>query len=625
MIFIGLVTVFFYREGIYGAYLLDDHHVLPSLANHQGKWDFDKALEYILSGVGALKRPISYLTFFFQRESWPNNLENFKLFNVFLHAINGVLVLYISLLLARKVEILKKYSLIFAFTVAVIWIFNPIQVSTVEYITQRMTQLSTFFTLLGIIVWLLSRDIRPASSCRWILLFLAYPTLFAAALLSKENGILLCLYIITLDATIYKSHPKDRLYIYWKLLLIYLPLFLLTIYFVSRWSNILTGYDRRDFTLAQRLMTESNVILDYLHKILIPQGNVFSVFNDHFPIAKTILNPFFNTVSIIVNLCIVICAWLLRKKHSVITFGILFYYASHVLESSFIPLELYYEHRNYIAVFGIAIVIAYLSVLCVESKVMSQRIKGALLVSFFLWLSLTIFNCWQEVRLWSSPLQQAAYWYKHSTESIRSRNHLGEVLTVYSRFDDASSFYRETIGLYEDDLAGHFLLFQLSCYVESYTENDLDLLRATLPTSKYSIEAVSVLKSIVANVVDDNCPVNNKKEVVELIDGLLLNKNYQRNYLELNILASRMMDINRQWSHSYQYLLSAYKINPRYDIAIGLGEKALYLGDFTQAKKLKLKIGSYCSSSFRQWCYQNKNQIDSFNVLYDEYQDKYLK
>ena len=158
--------------------------------------------------------------------------------------------------------------------------------------------LSTFFTLLGIIVWLLSRDIRAARSYRCLMSFLVYPTIFAAALLSKENGILLCLYIIILDATIYKFHPKDRLYTYWKLLLVYLPLLLLTIYFVSRWSNILVGYDRRDFTLAQRLLTENNVILDYLHKILIPQSNIFGVFNDHFPIAKSILDPFSNAVSI---------------------------------------------------------------------------------------------------------------------------------------------------------------------------------------------------------------------------------------------------------------------------------------------------------------------------------------
>ena len=54
-------------------------------------------------------------------------------------------------------------------------------------------------------------------------------------------------------------------------------------------------------------------------------------------------------ITLLFLLFITIIAFLIKNRFSLLAVAILFYLAAHLMESTFIGLELYFEHRNYLA------------------------------------------------------------------------------------------------------------------------------------------------------------------------------------------------------------------------------------------------------------------------------------
>ena len=52
--------------------------------------------------------------------------------------------------------------------------------------------------------------------------------------------------------------------------------------------------------------------------------------------------------ALLVLLALLVGAWSIRRRHPAMALAVLFYFGAHLLESSSIALELYFEHRNYI-------------------------------------------------------------------------------------------------------------------------------------------------------------------------------------------------------------------------------------------------------------------------------------
>ncbi len=72
---------------------------------------------------------------------------------------------------------------------------------------------------------------------------------------------------------------------------------------------------------------------------------------DDYPIYSNLWQPeaFFAALSISVALA---AAVIYRSRVSVVSFGVLWYFGGHLIESTTVPLELYFEHRNYLPIMG---------------------------------------------------------------------------------------------------------------------------------------------------------------------------------------------------------------------------------------------------------------------------------
>ena len=176
-------------------------------------------------GVGSPGRPISYLSFLLQSGSWPHDPLAFKLVNIALHVANGALVYAV---VARTLALLGRAdAAVLGDQPAAAWLVHPIQVSTVLYVVQRMTELAALFCLGGMLAYLrgrvLARSGRVDAGYAWMSAGLALGT--PLAILAKENGALLPVYIAVIELTLLSGVPRPPRWKLWAaVFLAFLPL-----------------------------------------------------------------------------------------------------------------------------------------------------------------------------------------------------------------------------------------------------------------------------------------------------------------------------------------------------------------------------------------------------------------
>ena len=145
------LTIFSYFPGLLGGYLFDDLRNLRNIEIYSNFEGIDALIRYILSyDAGPLKRPLSTLSFLLNTTTLTVNAFSFKVFNLFIHLINGVLLYLVT----YKIIALNTNKETFARNVALstmaFWLLHPYFVSTTLYVIQRMAMLPTSFVLLGL-------------------------------------------------------------------------------------------------------------------------------------------------------------------------------------------------------------------------------------------------------------------------------------------------------------------------------------------------------------------------------------------------------------------------------------------------------------------------------------------
>jgi len=287
----------------------------------------------------------------------------FKLTNLVIHIINGFLVFQVFeflTILQRRQENKPgldnsdfKSSYYTALALAVFWTIHPIQANSVLYIVQRMTTLSAFFVLLGLITYLTVRTRENLKSATKYILISAIPVLLILGLLSKENAILLLPFILLIEVFYFRDNRVLKFLKQWNPWSTIILLVAGTGALIFLVSYSLPGYSGRDFNLVQRMMTETRILVFYLGLVFVPILYKFSLFHDDITVSTGLLVPMTTLYSLLLLASITTIAIIFRKKYPYLLFGWLWFLIAHSLESTFIPLELAHEHRNYIALVGL--------------------------------------------------------------------------------------------------------------------------------------------------------------------------------------------------------------------------------------------------------------------------------
>jgi Tfp pilus assembly protein PilF len=299
-----------------------------------------------------LYRPLVCLSFALNWYVAKDNLFGYHLVNIGIHFLTAFILFLTILNLFRSPCLKNRHQdseYFIALFSAVLWAVNPLQTQAVTYIVQRMASLAAMFYLLGIYLYLRGRlnQVRLNQALCYVGCFLSY----ALALASKENAAIFPLALMLVEIIFFQdlSRPKVRKALFGITLAggVLLLLFGIFVFFHGEPLNFLNAYENRLFTPLQRLLTEPRILIFYLSQLFYPVPTRLSI-EHHLPVSTSLFSPWTTLPSILVVMVLIGFGIALMRKRPILSFSILFFFLNHLIESSFIGLELIFEHRNYL-------------------------------------------------------------------------------------------------------------------------------------------------------------------------------------------------------------------------------------------------------------------------------------
>ncbi len=375
----------------------------------------------------------------------------FKLTNVVVHVLNGLLVYWLSVLLLRRYAGVVRPSSAQAgwsamqsylpLVVAALWLLHPIQLTSVLYVVQRMTSMAAFFVLLGLVVFVVGRirlESGRAYGLTWMFVGLAGGV--GLGFFGKQNAVLLPFYAFLVELFFFRHEAlpqaaRRRLYGFYALT-VALPALAAVAGLIFAWDVIAQGYLYRDFTPWERLLTESRVLFFYLGLLLFPRIREFGLYHDEFVVSTGWLEPWTTLPSVLAWAVLVgLALWGVRRR-AMWSFAVLWYLVGHSLESSLLGLELVFEHRNYLPSFGILFAAAYYLVWGLDRVVSNRRLVYPLVGLLVVVLAFTTFT---RAGVWSSPITLSTFTARNHPESYRALTGTGW-LSIADRGDARDTF-----------------------------------------------------------------------------------------------------------------------------------------------------------------------------------------
>jgi Flp pilus assembly protein TadD len=417
-----------------------------------------------------LYRPVAMLSFGINWYIGQADVRGYHMVNIAIHIATAFL-LFLTVFSLIDSPVLndkyKKHQYGIALLTATLWALNPIQTQAVTYIVQRMAAMGAMFYLLAIFAYIKG---RLSTNVHWyIVCFMA----FMLALGCKEHTITLPLSLFLVEVLFFQSLKKQRTTIkFFTSFVVIINICIFVggkIFLNGNVFSFLNAFAGREYSLSGRLLTEPRVLVFHLSQIFYPIAERFSIEHD-FTISTSLFEPITTLFSFVVVIFLLVLALFKFRKYPLTSFAILFFFLAHSVESTIIPLELVFEHRNYLPSFFLFLPVAVgfflLHARCRQRTGLSRFIVG---IFVFLLITLQGMGCYvrnlawaSEFSLWEDALQKApgrarpAYWlgrYYHL------RGHLDKAMDYYEKsysYRAERPKYSKAIAL--NGMAGIFLL-----------------------------------------------------------------------------------------------------------------------------------------------------------------------
>lgn len=297
-------------------------------------------------------RPIPCLTFALNWYLGRDNVFGYHIVNIIIHIFTAFFLFLTILNLFNTPNLkdkFKKNEFLIALLASILWAVNPVQTQAVTYIVQRMAQIAAMFYILGIYSYIKGRIGNSLlERAAWIVCCLFC---FLFALGSKENAAMLPMALVLVEITFFQdiSLQKTRRLFLWIGAGIGISVFLLgsLLFLQENPFSFLNGYAHRPFSLVERLLAEPRIVIYYLTQLFYPVPNRLSIEHDVI-ISTSLFEPWTTFPGILTILLLIGIGLSQITKRPIVAFGILFFFLNHLIESTILPLELIFEHRNYL-------------------------------------------------------------------------------------------------------------------------------------------------------------------------------------------------------------------------------------------------------------------------------------
>lgn len=435
-----IATVAVYWPGLSGPFVFDDHqNIVLNQGLDLGDLTPTTIRQAALAGdAGPLGRPLSMLSFAFNRYFTGLDPFPFKFANLAIHLLNGVLVYLLGRALLASDGRSRSNIDLTAAIAASLWLLHPVQLTSVLYVVQRMTSLSATFVLLGLLTYVRLRTATMSTRHRQVLLWFGVPAWTIAAALSKENGVLLIAYAFVIEATFFRF-IVDRSWrfatpnhFFWAGLVV--PLLVIFGWLLTHPDWLTRAAELRGFSATDRMLTQSRVLFEYIEMLFVPAISNLALFHDDLVISRGLFDPWTTAVAVGLIFALVVVASLGRRRWPWFTFAVWWFIAGHAMESTFVLLEMVHAHRNYLPYVGpiLAVVVGVTRLFEMSSRRLSVPV---VLLALSLLAGTTALRASQ----WRNPLDLALYEVRHRPTSPRANYEVGRLLhkVAIARKDDA--------------------------------------------------------------------------------------------------------------------------------------------------------------------------------------------
>ena len=482
------LTIAAYWPGLHGSFLFDDFANLPALGSSGPIDDWPTLWRYVTSGIAdPTGRPLTLLTFLFDARDWPADPYPFKRTNLILHLFNGALLYMLLARLGRVLAAEVARCRTAALIGTALWLLHPLQVSTTLYIVQREAMLPATCILIGLLLWLHGRSQlalgKIISGSIWSAIGLGGFTLLGV--LTKANGVLLPLFALLIEIIVLaprqaipviKAKRTHRTIL---LVFVAIPTLAICTYLISVGAHgILAGGNAggRPWSLMQRLLTEPRVLMDYLSLLWLPRPFSSGLFNDQYTASISLLHPVTTLPALLAVFALTGGTWKLRKRYPALALAVLFYFSGQLLESTSIPLELYFEHRNYVP----ALLMFWPLGLWLADTRTQPVLKRSLMLVLPLGLALMTHA---RAEVWGNVHTQALLWAQMNPDSARAQTNAAQIEMQAGHPQDAIRRLERLLATQPDQTQLAFNLIGARCLTEGVSHNDIAAARKAMQGS----------------------------------------------------------------------------------------------------------------------------------------------
>jgi hypothetical protein len=516
---------------------------------------------------GPSGRPVSMLSFLIDARNWPPNIASFKYTNIMIHVLSGLMLCWLVSEMMQILGLSAKRSALLGLLIAALWLLHPFNGSTTLYVVQRMTQLMTFFALTSLLCYLKGRRVVLSNPKKGLLLGLSLFPFALLSVLSKENGALILLLVLVFEFSIFRSQPKNTALTIWFRAGILAPLAVFGMYLLLTFPDSVAGYEFRHFSLFERLLTQSRVLVIYLSKLLIPIDAGVSLFRDDLLVSESLFNPLSTLFSMLLLIGLATAGLYWRKAQPVLFFGIAWFFVMHLLESTYLPLELYFEHRNYMSMIGpIITCVWYLNSLMQTSH--SEKWKRAGMSFIAITLLLFAWTTWQHSRLWGHTGDLLAHWADSQPNSSRAQISYADLLSRIGDQEGSLLYLQRAHELNPREITTLLHMWNRACESGLDAPYSLENIGSMDGLEYYHNDVNFHLTALLENLISGRCDFPSSQTMVALFDAVAVLPLMDDRRASYHVLYSDLFVHYRQLDPALIQLRYAFDLHPIPNIPI---------------------------------------------------------
>lgn len=452
---IAALTVLAYYPGMSGGFYFDDEqNLLEAAALH---WESLSAsnVSAALRDAHLRSRPVANLSLAANHLFAGLDPAPYHWTNLAIHLAAG-LALYWVIRLFQRHHGGGRCDRNIALLAVLLFLVHPLNIQATTYVVQRMTSLSTLFLLLALGSYVSGRCGSGSVSRRgWYLLA---TMAFALAAGSKELGLLLLPLLLLYEACFHGTAWLDGfkrlarqaglpLTIGAVAACVLLAGWLAWTYTAGHFHGGET-IPSRNFSGIERVLTQGRVQVFYLTLLLWPSPSRLSLDHD-FAVSQSLVDPLTTLLAFVLIAATIALALRSVRIRPLLAFPVLGYWLLHSMESGPVNLELVFEHRMYLPMTMLALLLA-LNVRPAATK--QATASYAVLSAIALLLA---FSTYQRNAVWGDPMRFHRDTALKSPDKFRPQYNLGTQLGQRGLYDEAGAALEQAIRIWPESSAAH--------------------------------------------------------------------------------------------------------------------------------------------------------------------------